>query len=698
MIKDVPVIDLPKDEYLNISPAGLERLVKNYDSKDPAKNTVWTTDINCELPIMMKREGPGSKQPVTIPEYFKESLINHRYFKALAQKIDGKWKYWTYDEFYYDIRCFANALISIGVPARKAVNIIGFNHPAWYVSFFGAAFANVIPVGVYSTNGPEACKYIIDHSESHLVIVENGEHLQKYLKIWDECPNVKYVLVYSGGLPKGIPEKRKNQVILFSDFLKIGEKVLKDNKDKLINERLEQQKPGHCVTLVYTSGTTGPPKAVMLSHDNYTWLVHSYIKFGYKLELDNTRPEDRRNVSYLPLSHVAAQFAELVAPMGLGFCCYFADPSALQGSIIDTLKEVRPTFVLSVPRIWEKVEEQMKRMAKSNGAAKKKLGDWAKSIGVEGTFAEMQGKPRPFAWDFAKAIVYNNIKKALGMDQAKIITWGAAPLNLQTRTYFASLNIFLINTYGMSENAGPQTFYSPSTGTAPSLKSAGLAIPGTTFWIANPDRDQNGEICFRGRNRFMGYLKDDENTRKTIDDRGYLHSGDLGHVDKDGHLYITGRIKELLVTAGGENVAPILIENEVRNALPELSQCIVIGDNRKYLAILLTLKHVQEKVGFPGKDLDSNTIKDLQARGIKGKTPEELKKDPEFIKYVNSALEVANSKAISRAQTVKKWYLLDRDFSIENEEITPTLKIKRNVITKRYEKEIETMYPPEPKL
>jgi long-chain-fatty-acid--CoA ligase ACSBG len=325
------------------------------------------------------------------------------------------------------------------------------------------------------------------------------------------------------------------------------------------------------------------------------------------------------------------------------------------------------------------------------------LGDWAKSIGVEGTFAEMEGKTKPFAWDFAKTIVYNNIKKALGLDQARMVTWGAAPLNQQTREYFASLNLFLINTYGMSENAGPQTYYSPSLG-KPNLKSAGFAVAGTTFWIANPDRDGNGEICFRGRNRFMGYFKDEEATRKTIDDRGYLHSGDLGHVDKDGHLFITGRIKELLVTAGGENVAPILIENEVKNAIPELSQCVVIGDNRKYLAILLTLKHVQEKAGFPGKDLDANTIKDLESKGIKGKTPEELRKNADFIKYVEAGLEAANKKAISRAQTVRKWYLLDRDFSIDADEVTPTLKLKRNIIYKNHAKEIEIMYPPEAKL
>jgi long-chain-fatty-acid--CoA ligase ACSBG len=192
-------------------------------------------------------------------------------------KLGGKWKYWTYAEMHRDIRYFANALISIGVPARKAVNIIGFNHPAWFISFFGSTFANVVPVGVYSTNGPEACKYIVDHSEAQVAIVENKEHLVKYLKIWDRCPDIKYVVVYSEAVPKDIPEKWKGKVITLDEFLQIGAKFEAENKDKFINERLSSQKPGHCVTLVYTSGTTGPPKAVMLSHDNYTWLVDSYV-------------------------------------------------------------------------------------------------------------------------------------------------------------------------------------------------------------------------------------------------------------------------------------------------------------------------------------------------------------------------------------------------------------------------------------
>lgn len=175
-------------------------------------------------------------------------------------------------------------------------------------------------------------------------------------------------------------------------------------------------------------------------------------------------------------------------------------------------------------------------------------------------------------------MVYNNVKKALGFDEAAVLSFGAAPMSKATREYFASLNMFLVNIYGMSETAGPETFYSPFSNKPPSLNSAGFAIPGAKFIIDRPDKDGNGEICYRGRNRFMGYYKDPVNTKKTIDAFGNLHSGDVGHLDKYGHLFITGRLKELIITAGGENVAPILIENEIKTALPEISQAVVIGE------------------------------------------------------------------------------------------------------------------------
>jgi len=688
---------LPKDEYFYISPEGLTRLGSIYDQADPLKHILWTDDYNVELPIALKKEGPGSEKPITLIEMLENTVSKYPKNKAMAVKKNEQWKYWTYEELYNDVRNFASALISLGINNYKALNIIGFNDPAWFISFFGCVFANVLPVGVYTTNGPEACKYVAEHSDAEVIVVENKTHLKKYLQVWNELPNLKYIFIYNDTVPADLPANRKAQVLTFEDVLKIGGKFAKDSKNETLQARKEKQKPGNCCTLVYTSGTTGLPKAVMLSHDNYTWLGACFFS-----QYDHMFPkvqgeEELKAVSYLPLSHVAAQFTEMVVPLGTGGCVYFALPTALQGSLIDTLKEVRPSFLLSVPRLWEKIEETLKNMAKSNGFVKKSLGDWAKGMGVEGTFAEMEDKPTPFGWGLAKNIVFNNVKKALGLDNCRILLYGAAPLSVNTRTYFASLNIFLINVYGMSENAGPETFYAPFKGVPPNIKSAGLAVPGTTISIYNPDKDGDGEICFRGRNRFMGYHKDVASTKATIDEKGFLHSGDVGHVGKHGHLFITGRLKELIITAGGENVAPVLIENEIKAALPEISQCVVIGENRKYLSVLITLKHEVAEEGLPGENLDKHVLMEFKNQGITATKPKDLRTDPNFVKYIEAGIAKANSKAISRAQNVRKWYLLEGDFTVNGGEMTPTMKLKRKVVSTKYAKEIETMYE-EPKL
>jgi len=311
---------------------------------------------------------------MTIPQKMMEAVREYSKLKCLAHKVNGKWKFWTYEEYLNDIKAFANALLALGIPPFKTLNIIGYNHPAWFISFHGSLFANVIPVGVYTTNGPDACHYVASHSEAQVVLVENQEHLNKYLKIWDRLPQLKYIIIYNDKIPESIPMERKNNVLLFQDVMELGRKHSKETNDKFLNERLEAQRPGNCCTLVYTSGTTGLPKAVMLSHDNYTWAAHTYKENAYWEHTATLKPEDTRSVSYLPLSHVAAQFADMILPIYGGACVYIAEPTALQGTLIETLKEVRPTHIVSVPRIWEKVEETMKRIGKENGWAKQKIG------------------------------------------------------------------------------------------------------------------------------------------------------------------------------------------------------------------------------------------------------------------------------------------------------------------------------------
>jgi long-chain-fatty-acid--CoA ligase ACSBG len=682
---------LPKNEYLYMSAEGLSHMGSLYEPKNPLKHILWTTDITVELPIKMKKEGAGSDQPRTLIELFETSTKQNADELALMSKKNGKWVGRTFKEYHTDVIRFAKALLSVKIPCFKSVNIIGFNSPEWCIAYFGALFANTVPVGIYTTNNPEACQYVSHHSEAYVVVAENNEQLQKYLKVWDQLPELKYVLLYNDKVPDNVPADKKTNIMTFDNFLKLGDiyKQSEAEPEFSLDWRKNKVKPGHCATLVYTSGTTGPPKAVMLSHDNLSWTSETML-------VDYRNPPGSpidRIVSFLPLSHVAAQMLDVIGPL-VGPCtAYFTDPSALQGSLINYLKEVRPTFFFSVPRVWEKIEEQMKLIAANNGFLKKTIANWAKSIGKEGTLAEHAGQPTPFGWGIAKTVVFNNIKKALGLENARFVMYGAAPLQLSTREYFLTLNFLLINAYGMSECSGPQNFDIKKDPEAFNLKSTGCKLNGTEIKIFNPDKGGDGEISYRGRNVMMGYFKDEQSTKNTIDDHGFLHSGDLGHVDKHGNLCITGRLKELLITGGGENIAPVLIENEIKSHLPFLSNIVVVGDQKKFLAALLTLKNDVVESGIPLETLSKESLDALKPYGIEGiKTVKDLENNEKFKKVVDEGIAQANAKAISRAHFVRKWVLLPKDLSIPTEELTPTLKVKRNVVHKKYHEAIEKMY------
>ena len=277
---------------------------------------------------------------------------------------------WTYAKYYEDACNYGKAMLACGITQYAAVNIIGFNAPEWHISFFGSIFGNYLPVGIYTTNGPEACKYVTSHSDCEVVIAENRIQLNKYLQIWSELPKLKYVIVYNDSLPDNIPAERKPYVLTFNQFLEIGKKYAPKNVETSLEFRMKQPKPGNCCTLVYTSGTTGNPKGVMISHDNYTWTA-SYTAKNFNMDFGN-----ERMVSYLPLSHVASQVIDIASSLITGAEVSFAEPTALQGTLVETLNEVRPTFFFGVPRVWEKIEEKMKAVAAQNSAIKKSLGNF----------------------------------------------------------------------------------------------------------------------------------------------------------------------------------------------------------------------------------------------------------------------------------------------------------------------------------
>ena len=305
-------------------------------------------------------------------------------------------------------------------------------------------------------------------------------------------------------------------------------------------------------------------------------------------------------------------------------------------------------------------------------------------VGTKASDAELKNKSKPFIYPLFDFLVYSKLRTALGLQHCMKLAFGAAPLKKPTLDFFKSLGLILHNNYGMSETTGPQVVN--FKGNPIDLNTAGPTLVGTETVIINQDNDGVGEICFRGRNRFMGYYKNEQATVDTIDHNGFLHSGDQGYFNKDGNMIITGRLKELIVTAGGENVAPIPIEDLLKEKCKLISNIVVLGDDKKYLAALITLK-IDEKGNLLQEILDY--IKEI---GSESKNIVEAINDDKIKTYIKQCIEEVNKKAASRAQLVRKWTILPTEFSVDSGEFTPTLKLKIKVISQKYSKFIEKMY------
>ncbi|NXK98360.1 ACBG2 ligase, partial [Formicarius rufipectus] len=571
--------------------------------------------------------------------------------------------------------------LQLGLERFHGVGILGFNSAEWFIADIGAILAGGLAVGIYTTNSAQACHYVAENCSANVLVVENHKQLQKILEIEDKLPHLKAIVQYG----EEIKEKRPN-LYSWSEFLELG----RDVPDTLLHEAIREQKPNQCCTLIYTSGTTGQPKGVMLSHDNLTWTA---AVAGRVAAFSDAVTRQEEIISYLPLSHVAAQMSDIWSAMTFGVQVYFAQPDALKGSLVETLREVRPTAFLGVPRVWEKMEEKIRSVGMKASAVRRKVAAWAKGVGLQTNLKRMNGNPEvPVKFCLAKQLVYRKVRKALGLERCTKCYTGAAPISRDTLEFFLSLNILVLELYGMSESSGPHTMSVPHSF---KLSSCGKELPGCRTLIHKPDRDGIGEVCFSGRHIFMGYLSMEAKTKEAIDEDGWLHSGDLGKHDKDGFLFITGRIKELIITAGGENVPPVPIEDAVKNAVPIISNAMLVGDKAKFLAMLLTLKcQVDAETGEPGDELTPEALEFCQKLGSKATRVSEVisTKDKAIYGAIQKGITAVNEAATSNAQKVQKWVLLEKDFSVFGGELGPTLKLKRLVVAQKYGAQIAQFY------
>ncbi|XP_027850701.2 very long-chain-fatty-acid--CoA ligase bubblegum-like [Aphis gossypii] len=634
----------------------------------------YTSEANGR--VTLRIEAGADNTPISVPGLLTRSAELYGDLPALNYKSANKWVKVTYKEYEQNVRTVAKAFIKLGLERFHGVCIIGFNSPEWFYSDLGAIYAGGFAAGMYTTNLVDACFHCLETSKANIAVVEDSKQLEKILSVKSRLPHLKAIIQYEG-------KPTEEGVLSWEDVMRIGSA---ESDDKL-NAVLKTMGVNECCTLVFTSGTEGASKAVMVSHDNLTYNAYMITKF---LSLVNGKEV---LVSYLPLSHVAAQITDIYSAITLGAQVYFGEKDALKGSLVNTLQAARPTVFLGVPRVWEKINEKLVSIGRKSGSLKKYIADWAKEVGLNHYEDAMKGVDREtYSYKFFRWLIFSRIKSAIGFDRCKYFISAAAPIAVELKKYFMSLDIPLCEAFGMSECGGAHTLSNP---TDENVAGVGKTLEGVRSKIDKPDKDGNGELCVYGRHVFMGYLNMPDKTEGTLDADGWLHSGDIAQIDDKGYVTITGRIKELLITAGGENIPPVLIENNVKAALPVVSNAFLIGDKRKFLSILLSLKcEVNAETAEPLDTLTPEVISWLSSLNCKFTKVSEVvaNKPKEVFDAIQKGIDAANKKAISNAQKIQKFTLLPIDFSLPTGELGPTLKIKRPVVNDKYKDLIEEFY------
>jgi len=576
----------------------------------------------------------------TIPARLLEQATNRPSAPAYHVRDPNGWKPTTWSEYAANVRRVSAALMASGGADGKVVCILGNNRPEWVEMDLGAMCINMIPAGIYQTCSPEEVAYIINHSEAPIVLVENEAQWAKVNEVRGDLPNLKRIVTMRGA---SIDDE---DTLTWDEFLALGEKV--DSAE--IDARIKGLNPSDPATFIYTSGTTGPPKAVMLSHDNLAWTADTAVGIVDQTHLDTS-------LSYLPLSHIAEQMFTLHAPITSGASVYFAEGIE---QMPDNLKEVQPTVFFGVPRVWEKFHAGISAKLKLATGVKLRLVNFARRVGAEVNALRNQGKPIGPAlglkYKLANKLIFSKLKPAIGMGNARICVSGAAPIAPDVLEFMASLDVTILEVYGQSEGSGPTTFNIPGR---TQFGTVGVRLNGVDVKIAD-----DGEILLKGRNVFLGYSKDSEATDAALDKDGWLYSGDLGAFDDNGFLTITGRKKDIIITAGGKNIAPKNIEAALMEH-EAISQAVVIGDRRKFLSALVAIN--PERAAEANGDLNS------------------------FTDSIQAHVDAINAR-FARVEHVRKFTILPRELDQENAELTPTMKIKRRIVNDNWTDAIDAMY------
>jgi long-chain acyl-CoA synthetase len=566
---------------------------------------------------------------------------------AICLKQDGEWVRRSFEQVEETVRTISLGLIDLGVEKGDKVSILANTRPEWTYADFAALSAGAVVVPIYQTNSPEECQYVLENSDAKVVVVEDDEQMEKIRAVRERLPLLEHVVRMTG---------TSEDAISLDDLAARGAGRSAEEWEA----RWRSVTPEDVCTFIYTSGTTGPPKGCIISHGNYRAMLDMVQ------ETSVIEGEDLTYL-YLPLAHSFALLIQLGSfDLGATLAYWERDPL----KILPNLAELKPTYFPSVPRIFEKIYTAATSAIEKEGGLKKAIFEWAIKVGGKMRAVEREERKPGFLlsrqYAFADKRVLSKIRDLFG-GNLRLAVSGAAPINPDILRFFDAAGVLVLEGWGMTETSTAATISKPDDF---KIGTIGKPFPGCEVRIA-----EDGEILVKGPNVFQGYYKNEEATRETIVD-GWLHTGDIGEVDEDGFIKITGRKKDIIITAGGKNITPANLENEIKQH-PLVSQCVVVGDRKPYLVALVTLD--PEDAAAYAKE-----------HGLP-EDPARLAADPQVRQAIEDHVAKINEK-FARVEQVKKIAILPHDLTQESGELTPTMKVKRAVVAQKHEIEIEQLY------
>ena len=592
----------------------------------------------------------------TIVALFRDQVANGGSRPALRRHVAGSWQPLSWTEYGDAVREIAAGLVDLGIGAGERVALLATNRPEWHFADLGTLSAAAVTVPVYPTSAPGQVAYIVDHCEARVAFVENREQLAKILDERAAVPKLERVVVFDETAPLD------NPFLLGLDELRALGRTHLEQRPAAVDDRLREITPDDLATLVYTSGTTGPPKGAMITHRNIVATIDAITA------VVSIGPKDRF-LSFLPLSHVAERMVSNFGQIVSGGETWFARSFA---TVAEDLRACRPTVFFAVPRVWQKFHDTIFEELDTTSGLQRALVNRFLALGATRVCHDQDGLPmsalqrgRHKALD---RVVGARIRARTGLDRARILVSGAAPIHPDVLRRLQAVGLPVCEVYGQTEDCGPTSLNPPGR---IRIGTVGPPLPGVRVRI-----NEDGEILVHGGNVCRGYYKDDAGTRELIDDEGWMHSGDLGRFDTSGYLCVTGRKKDLIITAHGKNISPQEIEGRLQLE-PIISEAVVLGDGRPYLTALLTL--------------DADIMASWAEAHHKSLNAEALASDPDVRAEIQASVGRVNEE-LAHVETIKKWRILPGDLTVASGEMTPTLKVRRKSVADQYHDLVDEMY------